>query len=78
MGCGALLQNSIDSIYAVPEAFMYLVARLDHSIVSYGIIDKKQVIFNTCNQYGSSSKPMEDFLVNNQALSMMLARTKCS
>ncbi|MDR9749425.1 hypothetical protein [Paenibacillus taichungensis] len=37
MECGALLQNSIDSIYAVPEAFIYLVARLDHSIVGYGL-----------------------------------------
>ncbi|MDK8193813.1 GNAT family N-acetyltransferase [Paenibacillus sp. UMB7766-LJ446] len=34
-------QNSIDSIYAVPEAFIYVVARQDHSIVGYGIIDKK-------------------------------------
>lgn len=34
-------QNSIDSIYAVPEAFIYVVARQDHSIVGYGIIDQK-------------------------------------
>ncbi|MDT9721968.1 GNAT family N-acetyltransferase [Paenibacillus sp. ClWae2A] len=34
-------QNSIDSIYAVPEAFIYVVARQDHSIIGYGIIDKK-------------------------------------
>lgn len=34
-------QNSIDSIYAVPEAFSYVVARQDHKIVGYGIIDQK-------------------------------------
>ncbi|WP_433750694.1 GNAT family N-acetyltransferase [Paenibacillus amylolyticus] len=34
-------QNSMDSIYAVPEAFSYVVARQDHKIVGYGIIDQK-------------------------------------
>lgn len=34
-------QNSIDSIYAVSEAFSYVVARQDDKIVGYGIIDQK-------------------------------------
>ncbi|MCP1182200.1 GNAT family N-acetyltransferase [Paenibacillus sp. 1781tsa1] len=34
-------QNSIDSIYAVPEVFSYVVARQDDKIVGYGIIDQK-------------------------------------
>lgn len=34
-------QNSIDSINAVPKAFIYSIVRLDNVIVGYGIIDKK-------------------------------------
>lgn len=34
-------QNSIDSINASSEEFSYLVARIDNTIVGYGIIDKK-------------------------------------
>jgi len=34
-------QNSIDSINAVPDSFIYSLARLDNMIVGYGIIDKK-------------------------------------
>ncbi|HHY26828.1 MAG TPA: GNAT family N-acetyltransferase [Desulfitobacterium dehalogenans] len=33
-------QNSIDSINAVPEKFLYSVVRFDNTIVGYGIIDK--------------------------------------
>ncbi|MEA4987536.1 MAG: GNAT family N-acetyltransferase [Anaerovorax sp.] len=34
-------QNSIESVNAIPEAFLYSVVRVDHNIVGYGIIDKK-------------------------------------
>ncbi|WP_315116232.1 GNAT family N-acetyltransferase [uncultured Clostridium sp.] len=34
-------QNSIDSINAVPKAFIYSIVRFDNAIVGYGIIDKK-------------------------------------
>lgn len=34
-------QNSIDSISAIPEAFLYSIVRFDNKIVGYGIIDKK-------------------------------------
>lgn len=34
-------QNSIDSINAVSDAFIYSVVRLNDSIVGYGVIDKK-------------------------------------
>jgi len=34
-------QNSIDSISAIPEAFLYSIIRFDNNIVGYGIIDKK-------------------------------------
>lgn len=34
-------QNSIDSINAASEEFMYSVVRVDSTIVGYGIIDKK-------------------------------------
>lgn len=34
-------QNSIDSINAVPEEFLYSIVRLDNTIVGYGIIDKR-------------------------------------
>jgi len=34
-------QNSIDSISAIPEAFLYSIVRFDNTIVGYGIIDKK-------------------------------------
>lgn len=34
-------QNSIDSINAVPEAFIYSIVQFDNTIVGYGIIDKK-------------------------------------
>lgn len=34
-------QNSIDSINALPEAFVYSIVQLDNTIVGYGIIDKK-------------------------------------
>ncbi|MCR2043038.1 GNAT family N-acetyltransferase [Anaerosalibacter massiliensis] len=34
-------QNSIDSINAVPKAFLYSIVRFDNTIAGYGIIDKK-------------------------------------
>ncbi len=34
-------QNSIDSINAVPEAFIYSIVQVDNTIIGYGIIDKK-------------------------------------
>ena len=34
-------QNSIDSISAIPEAFLYSIVRFDNTIVGYGIIDKR-------------------------------------
>ena len=34
-------QNSIDSINAISDAFIYSVVRLNDSIVGYGVIDKK-------------------------------------
>lgn len=34
-------QNSIASINAVPDTFIYSVIRIDNNIVGYGIIDKK-------------------------------------
>ncbi|MCR1973903.1 GNAT family N-acetyltransferase [Clostridium sporogenes] len=34
-------QNSIDSINAVSDAFIYSIVRLDDNIVGYGVIDKK-------------------------------------
>lgn len=34
-------QNSIDSISAIPEAFLYSIVRFNNTIVGYGIIDKK-------------------------------------
>lgn len=34
-------QNSIDSINAVPEEFLYSIVRFDNNIVGYGIIDKR-------------------------------------
>ncbi len=34
-------QNSIDSINAAPDTFIYSVVRFDDTIVGYGIIDKK-------------------------------------
>lgn len=34
-------QNSIDSIKAVPDSFIYSVVRNDGKIIGYGIIDKK-------------------------------------
>ncbi|WP_371363742.1 hypothetical protein SRRS_46270 [Sporomusa rhizae] len=34
-------QNSIDSISAIPEAFLYSIVRVDDTIVGFGIIDKK-------------------------------------
>lgn len=34
-------QNSIDSINATSEAFVYSIVRLDDTIIGYGIIDKK-------------------------------------
>jgi len=34
-------QNSIDSINAISEAFLYSIVRFDNTIVGYGIIDKK-------------------------------------
>ena len=34
-------QNSIDSINAVPKAFIYSIVHFDNTIVGYGIIDKK-------------------------------------
>lgn len=34
-------QNSIESICAIPEAFSYLIARVDETIAGYGVIDKR-------------------------------------
>lgn len=34
-------QNSIDSISAIPEAFLYSIVRVDDTLVGFGIIDKK-------------------------------------
>lgn len=34
-------QNSIDSINAMPEAFIYSIVQVDNTIIGYGIIDKK-------------------------------------
>lgn len=34
-------QNSIDSINAISDAFIYSIVRLDDNIVGYGVIDKK-------------------------------------
>ena len=34
-------QNSIDSISAIPEVFLYSIVRFDNTIVGYGIIDKR-------------------------------------
>ncbi|MEW9097390.1 MAG: GNAT family N-acetyltransferase [Clostridiaceae bacterium] len=34
-------QNSIDSIKALPDSFIYTIASLNNTIVGYGIIDKK-------------------------------------
>ncbi|WP_312651643.1 GNAT family N-acetyltransferase [Aminipila sp.] len=34
-------QNLIESICAIPEAFSYLVARVDETIAGYGVIDKR-------------------------------------
>lgn len=34
-------QNSIDSIYAVPESFAFLVVRHDNIIIGYGVVDKR-------------------------------------
>ncbi|WZL72470.1 GNAT family N-acetyltransferase [Clostridiaceae bacterium 35-E11] len=34
-------QNAIDSINAIPDAFIYSIVRFDDTIVGYGIIDKK-------------------------------------
>nr|WP_315024916.1 GNAT family N-acetyltransferase [uncultured Aminipila sp.] len=34
-------QNSIESICAIPEAFSYLVAKVDETIVGYGVIDER-------------------------------------
>jgi ribosomal protein S18 acetylase RimI-like enzyme len=34
-------QNSIDSISAIPEAFLYSIVRFDNTIAGYGIIDKR-------------------------------------
>ncbi|WP_206458227.1 GNAT family N-acetyltransferase [Anaerovorax sp. IOR16] len=34
-------QNSIESVNAIPEAFIYSVVRVNNNIVGYGIIDKK-------------------------------------
>jgi ribosomal protein S18 acetylase RimI-like enzyme len=33
-------QNSIDSICAIPDAFLYSVVRIDNKIIGYGIIQK--------------------------------------
>lgn len=34
-------QNSIDSINAVSDSFIYSIVHLDDNIVGYGVIDKK-------------------------------------
>lgn len=34
-------QNSLESICAIPEAFSYLVAKVDETIAGYGVIDKR-------------------------------------
>lgn len=34
-------QNSVDSVNAVPDAFVYAVVRLEDTLVGYGIIDKR-------------------------------------
>lgn len=34
-------QNSIDSIQAVPDTFIYSIVRVDDTIVGYGMIDKR-------------------------------------
>ncbi len=34
-------QNSIDSINAVSDSFIYSIVRFDDNIVGYGVIDKK-------------------------------------
>ena len=39
--CTPSWQNSIDSINAVSDSFIYSIATIDDTIVGYGIIDKK-------------------------------------
>jgi len=34
-------QNSMESICSIPEAFSYIVAKVDETIVGYGVIDKR-------------------------------------
>ncbi|MHC1723104.1 MAG: GNAT family N-acetyltransferase [Aminipila sp.] len=39
--CKPSWQNSIESICAIPEAFIFSVVRVDNTIVGYGVIDKR-------------------------------------
>ncbi|NFA59751.1 GNAT family N-acetyltransferase [Clostridium sporogenes] len=66
-------QNSIDSIDAVSDAFIYSVVRLNDSIVGYGVIDKKtgdipQIAVNKNYRYkGIASSIITDLIKNTDS-----------
>lgn len=63
-------QNSIDSINALPEAFVYSIVQLDNTIVGYGIIDKKtgdipQIAVNKDYRGRGIAKSIVTDMINN-------------
>lgn len=66
-------QNSIDSINAVSDAFIYSIVRLNDSIVGYGVIDKKtgdipQIAVNKNYRYkGIASSIITDLIKNTDS-----------
>lgn len=66
-------QNSIDSINAVKDSFIYSLVRLDNMIVGYGIIDKKTgdiaqiAVDKHYRRKGFASSIVTDLLKNTEA-----------
>ena len=63
-------QNSIDSINAVSDAFIYSVVRFNDSIVGYGVIDKKtgdipQIAVNKNYRYKGIASSIITGLIKN-------------
>lgn len=63
-------QNSIDSINAVSQEFLYSIVRFDNNVVGYGIIDKRtgdipQIAVNRHYRYKGIAKSIITDLIGN-------------
>lgn len=81
--CTPSWQNSIDSINAVSDSFVYAIAIIDDTIVGYGILDKKTgdisqiAVDKNCRHKGIGRSIITDLIQNTEAEKISILNVDC-